>query len=187
MLLYSPRILKLDASGTPNKWINFEEVAYHHAKGNVLWTLGEQMTLRGGHNKDGVQSTLDVPSIMALKGCMKARQRSTVALERPSLFRRDRFTCAYCGKVFHEDDLRMEHIYPQARGGKLVWENIVSACEPCNSRKACRTPEEAKMPLLYVPYVPNAFEGFILTNRRILADQMEFLIAGVGKHSRLLL
>ena len=186
-MTHSPRILKLDASGTPNKWVTYEEVAFHHAKGNILWTLGDLMTLRGGHNNEGIQSTLDVPSIMAVRGRMKMRQRSIIPLEKQSLFRRDRHTCAYCGNVFHEDQLRMEHIYPHARGGKLVWSNIVSACEPCNSRKACRTPEEARMPLLYVPYVPDAFEGFILTNRRILADQMEFLMAGVAKHSRLLL
>jgi hypothetical protein len=41
------------------------------------------------------------------------------------------------------------------------------------------------MPLLYVPYVPNRHEHFILRNRRILADQMEYLLAGVPRTSRL--
>ena len=41
------------------------------------------------------------------------------------------------------------------------------------------------MPLIYVPYVPNRNETFILTNRRILADQMEWLLGGVPAHSRL--
>ena len=51
--------------------------------------------------------------------------------------------------------------------------------------KANRSPERAGMPLLYVPYVPNRHEHFILRNRRILADQMEYLLAGVPKTSRL--
>ncbi|HET6828395.1 MAG TPA: HNH endonuclease, partial [Ramlibacter sp.] len=52
-------------------------------------------------------------------------------------------------------------------------------------RKSNRTPEQARMPLLYTPYVPSLWEDFILRNRRILADQMEFLMAHLPKNSRL--
>jgi hypothetical protein len=55
--------------------------------------------------------------------------------------------------------------------------NVVTACRSCNHRKGNRTPEQAHMPLLYAPYVPSLWEDFILRNRRILADQMEFLMA----------
>jgi 5-methylcytosine-specific restriction endonuclease McrA len=64
--------------------------------------------------------------------------------------------------------------------------NVVTACRPCNHRKSSRTPEQAHMPLLYTPYVPSLWEDFILRNRRILADQMEFLMAHVPSSSRLL-
>ncbi len=63
--------------------------------------------------------------------------------------------------------------------------NVVTACRACNHRKANRTPAQAKMPLLYTPYVPTLWEDFILRNRRILADQMEFLRAHVPRNSRL--
>jgi hypothetical protein len=63
--------------------------------------------------------------------------------------------------------------------------NVVTACQSCNHRKGNRTPEQAKMPLLYTPYIPSLWEDFILRNRRILADQMEFLLAHVPKSSRL--
>jgi hypothetical protein len=79
----------------------------------------------------------------------------------------------------------MEHVTPSSRGGSTVWQNVVSACRACNQRKGNRTPESAGMPLLYVPYVPNRHEAFILANRRIVADQMNFLLAGVPRHSRL--
>ena len=63
--------------------------------------------------------------------------------------------------------------------------NLVTADRYCNGRKGNRTPEEAKMPLLYAfPYIPNRNEAFILTNRRILADQADFLARGVSTHSR---
>ena len=63
--------------------------------------------------------------------------------------------------------------------------NVVPAGRACNHRKGPLTTEQAHMPLLYAPYVPSRWEDFILRNRRILADQMEFLLAHVPKSSRL--
>jgi len=71
------------------------------------------------------------------------------------------------------------------KGGAASWMNLVTACKACNHRKADRTPEAAGMKLHYVPYVPNRYEAFILSNRKILADQMEFLLHGVPKSSRM--
>src|SRR5256885_9460463 len=75
--------------------------------------------------------------------------------------------------VFHENDLTREHIVPISAGGGHQWMNLVTACRSCNHRKGARTPEQARMPLLYTPYIPSLWEDFILRNRRILADQME--------------
>jgi 5-methylcytosine-specific restriction endonuclease McrA len=65
--------------------------------------------------------------------------------------------------------------------------NVVTSCRDCNSEKGHKSLKEARMELLYLPYVPSHFENMILQNRNILADQMEYLIAGVPKHSRILL
>ena len=83
------------------------------------------------------------------------------------------------------DDLTREHIVPFAQQGIDNWMNVVTACKPCNHRKSSRTPEQARMPLLYAPYVPSLWEDFILRNRRILADQMEFLMMHLPLSSRL--
>ena len=66
-----------------------------------------------------------------------------------------------------------QHIVPISKGGATSWMNLVAACKACNNRKANRTPEAAGMKLHYVPYVPNRYEAFILSHRKILADQME--------------
>jgi 5-methylcytosine-specific restriction endonuclease McrA len=63
--------------------------------------------------------------------------------------------------------------------------NVVTACKPCNGDKDSKTLKESGMELLYVPYVPNHFENMILQNRNILADQMEYLMSGIPKHSRI--
>ncbi|NMM09018.1 MAG: HNH endonuclease, partial [Polaromonas sp.] len=107
-------------------------------------------------------------------------------LTNSKLFARDRNVCAYCGGHFVEEHLTREHIIPFAQNGVDIWMNVVTACRPCNHRKSSRTPEQADMPLLYTPYVPSLWEDFILRNRRILADQMEFLMSHLPKSSRLL-
>ena len=112
--------------------------------------------------------------------------RSAPALTNPKLFSRDRHVCAYCGGCFAAEDLTREHIVPTSRGGNDSWMNCITACRGCNGRKGNRLPEEARMTLLYLPYTPSLHEDMILRGRRIVIDQMEFLMASVPKHSRLL-
>jgi hypothetical protein len=74
-----------------------------------------------------------------------------------------------------------------SRGGSDSWENVVTACYRCNNQKGSRTPEEwGKHNLLAVPYVPNKAEYLFLQNRRIVADQQEFLMARFRKGSQLI-
>lgn len=182
-------ILVLDAGGTPRRWIGVEEAAGYYCKRQVAWDLGaHSFTLRGGISRaSGLRSSLTLRSIVAVRSDSgrRAPPGAVPALSREMLFARDCHVCAYCGSRLRPSELTAEHVRPQSRGGKSSWTNLVSACKPCNLRKGDRTPEQARMPLLYVPYVPNLHEAFILRNRRILADQMEFLMAGVPAHSRL--
>lgn len=179
----------VDSAGTPIRWAGIHKALTYYASGKVVTELGQnQFTLTGGVNDEtGLVSKLSANSIVMIRGRHQLPHgMNCVTLNKYSLFRRDRHLCAYCGGVFKDEDLTMEHIIPLSRGGHSRWMNMVTACRSCNVRKGNRTPEEAKMPLLYTPYVPNRFEGFILRNRRILADQMQFLLASVPRHSRLL-
>jgi 5-methylcytosine-specific restriction endonuclease McrA len=101
------------------------------------------------------------------------------------LFVRDRQVCAYCGHRHHLDDLTREHIVPTSRGGHDTWTNCITACRNCNGRKGNRTLNELGWSLYYLPYMPSLHEDMILRGRRIVADQMEFLLASVPAHSRL--
>jgi 5-methylcytosine-specific restriction endonuclease McrA len=83
------------------------------------------------------------------------------------------------------DELTREHIVPLSRGGRDHWMNVVTSCRGCNHHKGNRLPEEANLDLLYAPYIPSLWEDFILRNRRILEDQMEFLMAHLPRGSRL--
>lgn len=180
-------ILKLNKQGVPANWISVEHAALYYAKDLVIYEGGSnKVTLRGGiQSKSGIQSVLDINSIISVKGKI-SEEKKFVPFNRKMLFKRDKCLCAYCGFTYPEDKLEIEHVIPQSKGGKTKWTNVVTACRSCNSRKDDRTPEEAGMKLIYVPYTPNKYETFILANRKILADQMEFLLSGVPKHSRLI-
>ncbi len=182
-------ILKLDVSGLPEGWISPQEAAGFYATATVAWTLGEPwMTLRGGYNRMlERRSLMPLHPIIAIKGRSRnpAGHDTVPALTRRTLIRRDRNLCGYCGLVFDERDLTTDHIMPASRGGAHVWTNVLSACRRCNHGKSDRTPEEWGHLPLFVAYTPNKYEGLILSNRRVLADQLEFLLAGVPKNSRL--
>ena len=182
-------VLQLDIQGTPQAWISLEHAALHVATGSVAWTDGDGplATLRGGFNvARGRQSLVDVHPIIALHGASRVNLFDVApALGREKLLRRDRLTCAYCGQSFAERDLQCEHIVPASRGGRCTWMNLVTACGACNARKADRTPEEAGMPLVYLPYVPSRFEAFLLEGRSIRADVHEWLASRLPKGSRL--
>ncbi|MBV8125372.1 MAG: HNH endonuclease [Burkholderiaceae bacterium] len=181
-------VLQLDISGRPQAWISTKEAAVIYASGGVAWTLGDPChVLRGGlQRRTGLQSRIEVHAIIAVRGAVPSRAwRQTPALTNPKLFARDRHVCAYCGHRFETDLLTREHIQPSSRGGADSWMNCITACKGCNGRKGNRLPEEAHMSLMYLPYVPSLHEDMILRGRRILTDQMEFLLASVPRNSRL--
>lgn len=186
-----PLVLQLDMAGNPHRWITYKDSAVHYAKNLVAWEAAPvEFVLRGGKSRlTGEQSTLTVNTIIAVKGQMspkRMRDMNRVPLENKALFRRDHYLCAYCGETFPHKELSCDHVTPRSQGGPNTWMNVVTACTQCNKKKDNMTPEEAGMQLLYVPYVPNRAEWLILENRKILADQMEFLLARVPKESRLL-
>ncbi|MBM0103244.1 HNH endonuclease [Steroidobacter sp. S1-65] len=155
----------------------------------IAWATGtNEFLLRGGRQRaTGIQSLIRANSIIAIKGkdYIVRNFDHVPMLTKDMLLARDRHICAYCARRFKAAELDMEHIQPRSKGGEDSWMNLVAACKACNHRKADRTPEAAGMKLHYVPYVPNRYEAFILSNRKILADQMEFLLQGVPRNSRL--
>lgn len=181
-------ILTLDASGQPRKWVSYETAITYHAKNMVVWRLGDTIVhYHGGIQNNGIRSVIDSTSIIAVKGTgYNVHNYGNVVLTNKTLFGRDRHVCAYCGGHFTSSRLSRDHIVPVSKGGRDVWMNVVTSCIKCNLKKGNKLLETTDLELLYVPYVPNHYERLILENRNILADQMEYLIAGVPKHSRLL-
>ena len=174
------RFLGLDAHGRALDWLSWQDATCLYARGAVAWTLGDPcLEVRGGTCRaSGERSILRLHPIIAARGHARPGAIDpTPALSNAALFARDHYLCLYCGCDYPRAALTRDHVQPVSKGGQDVWENVVSACFHCNSRKGNRTPQQANMPLLAVPYRPSWIEHLILSNRNILADQMAFLKA----------
>jgi len=101
----------------------------------------------------GVSKSYRAPEIILLSRFDKLPEQK-IHFSRRTIYRRDQNTCQYCDKRPGTAELTIDHIVPKSHGGKTNWDNCVLCCVSCNTRKANRTPEQAKMKLLRKPYRP---------------------------------
>lgn len=101
----------------------------------------------------GVAFRMRVPEVITLMEYDRV-PTNAVTFSRRNIYKRDRFTCQYCGDQPGSEELTIDHVQPRSRGGTSTWENCVLACLECNKRKADRTPLEADMPLKKLPVRP---------------------------------
>ena len=185
----SVRILRINTAGSPIEWLSWQDAVCLHARELVSWTYGEEvMDVRGGFSRfTGEQTVVTLNSIMACKGKVFDNGRRQPPLTNRALFKRDNYTCLYCGNVFKHEDLSRDHVKPVSKGGKDVWTNVVTSCKRCNARKGNSNLADITMDLLALPYQPNHAEFLALSHSgRILGDQMAFLKRQFSSNSRLL-
>lgn len=94
-----------------------------------------------------------LPSVARLRKPV-AGYKKGVKFSRVNVMTRDGFQCQYCGRRLPMAELNYDHVVPRIKGGKTVWENIVTSCYICNDRKGARSPEQAGMRLLRKPFKP---------------------------------
>jgi 5-methylcytosine-specific restriction endonuclease McrA len=191
MLDLQQQILRTDAAGMPMEWIDYREAVKLHFLGVIAYSCGSTVfQIRGGINAlTRRRSIVEVNSIIATYGnsrsIQKMRREYAPPLNNRTLFQRDGHFCLYCGGHFRKRDLSRDHVTPVSQNGNDSWNNVVTACIRCNSHKAGRTPEEAQMELLAIPFTPTHAEYIYLQGRNVLADQMEFLRAHFPRTSPL--
>lgn len=143
------RTLLLTPWMAPHKIISWERAV-------VLFVLGKVDVLEEYDEEIRSRSfALRTPAVVRLrKGGVTTKQ--AVRFSRINVYTRDGFRCQYCGEKKSSRELNYDHVIPRTRGGRTVWENIVSSCYPCNDRKGGRTPEEAGMKLRKKPFKPSS-------------------------------
>lgn len=97
---------------------------------------------------------IKMPAVVRLITAFR-RHKQKVKFSRHNILARDRWKCQYCGIKVKTQDMTMDHVVPRSQGGVTCWENIVTSCEPCNAKKADRTPQQAGMRLKKQPKRPN--------------------------------
>jgi 5-methylcytosine-specific restriction endonuclease McrA len=140
---------------------NFEplNVCNTHRAIGLIFSGKADLVMNGRGYIQTVTQSIPIPSVIRLEQ-MIHRPRLQLKLTRREVFRRDNYTCQYCGR--HSNDLTVDHIMPKHLGGAHIWTNVVAACPSCNHRKGGRKLNEVQMTLLHVPKEPpsNAYSLF---------------------------
>jgi len=117
----------------------------------TLYTWDDWATIRPKNGEDvihaGRGNTFRIPEIILLSHYNKMPHQR-VHFSRRTIYKRDNFTCQYCGCKPGSEELTIDHVVPRAQGGLTEWTNCVLACVQCNSQKAARRPEQAFRHLL---------------------------------------
>jgi 5-methylcytosine-specific restriction endonuclease McrA len=188
MVPLQQQVLRTDGAGMPLEWIDYQQAVRLYHGEQVAYSCGTLLyRIHGGISaRTGRRSVVEVNSIIATFGTNRSLHKGYVPpLNNSTLFRRDAHMCLYCGQHFRVSELSRDHVTPISQRGEDTWCNVVTACKRCNNHKAGRTPEQAGMQLLAIPFRPTHAEYVYLKGRRVLADQMEFLQAHFPRSSPL--
>ena len=158
LLLNSP-VLVLNQNYQPLNVCNVRRAIVLLGRGKA------EIIINGRGHIRTISLLVQVPSVIRLV-YMVRRPLVRRRLSRRAIFYRDGFRCQYCGK--ESKNMTLDHIMPRSRGGPHVWENVVSACIPCNHRKAGLTPKEANMRMLKKPTAPRPNPYYMFHHRSIL-------------------
>ncbi|MCV9386777.1 HNH endonuclease [Reichenbachiella ulvae] len=109
-----------------------------------------------------VDATFEKPTVIKINRYINVPYRGVV-LTRQNLFKRDNNCCQYCGS---RENLTIDHLIPRSRGGRSVWDNLVTACKHCNAKKGDMTPDQAGLKLARLPYRPT----YIMFLRNSMGD-----------------
>jgi len=156
---------------------NFEPINICNTRRAIGLILGGKaaMVLNGRGYIHTVTQLIPQPSVIRLEH-MIHRPRLQVKLTRREVFRRDNFTCQYCGR--HISNLTVDHVLPKHLGGEHTWTNVVAACPACNHHKGGRRLEEAHMALLHKPVIPPSSALYIFGHHLTENGEWEPFING---------
>lgn len=119
--------------------------------------------------------TIACPAVIRLRYMVHAPRHRVAAVSRRAVLVRDEYRCQYCGSRADSID----HVVPRSRGGRDVWDNLAAACQPCNSSKRDRTPDEAGMRLIRPCRAPRA-TAWIVVGGALVPDTWKPYLAIAG-------
>jgi 5-methylcytosine-specific restriction endonuclease McrA len=165
---YNRKCLLLNSDYSPISIIDWKKAIIWHIKSKLNNSYGIEII--DFYDNDYIicpNQKMKIPSIAKIKKYVKSCPESVI-FSRKNVFLRDDYTCQYCGQKKIISELTYDHVIPKSKwirnksdSNPTSWTNIATACKQCNRRKRNRTPEEAKMPLINLPYKPNKSKKYL--------------------------
>lgn len=137
-----------------------------------------------GQRIHGPRIAILVPKVLVLSDYDRM-PRLEVRFSRHNVFLRDKFTCQYCAKVLPETQLNLDHVTPREKGGRTTWENIVTSCFRCNTRKANKLPDVAGMHPRSKPFAPRWQPLFGLRENGLADESWDLFLGKQRDETRL--
>ena len=156
---------------------NFEPINVCNMRRAVCLMVMEKASLvqNGRGEFRSVNLSLPKPSVIRLQQ-MIHKPRALVKLTRKEVFRRDNYTCQYCGS--NSRDMTIDHVEPKHLGGTHIWTNVVTACSHCNHKKGGRTLQQSGMRILKTPQEPPSSALYLYDHFLHLYDDWEPFLKG---------
>ena len=157
------RVLVLDQSYLPHRIVSWQRAVC------LLFDGKAEVVEEGIGTIRSPSIEIAMPSVVRLLVRPRSTRRPSIRFSRINVMTRDGFRCQYCGTRRAMRELNYDHVLPRSRGGRTTWENVVTACYPCNTRKGDRTPAESGMLLQRTPVKP---AWLPITSHRIVLQRI---------------
>lgn len=144
--------------------LNADDSFLHYIKVFRAWQLIKNNKAMPYHPdiKHFIMQSFDtiikIPAVIRLLDYVRKKYKGHVDCQRRNVFIRDNFTCCYCLKKLKNHECTLDHVIPKDQKGQSTWENLVTSCEECNSKKRNRTPRQAGMVMHFPAYQPTIME-----------------------------
>jgi 5-methylcytosine-specific restriction endonuclease McrA len=142
-----------------NSWYLPHAIIPWHAAIKLVYEKTVDVVAEYSETISSPSVTWQMPAVVRLRKPHRAR-RAGVKFSRMNVYLRDRFTCQYCGQRFEWEELSYDHVVPRTHGGRTNFQNITTACKPCNTRKADRSCDEAGMFPRTLPIKPDSLPHY---------------------------
>lgn len=172
------RILVVDRSYRPIEVQDWTDALPEVIKGR--YTVLEY----GNVTVNSAYKTWTLPEIVIASTNLRVSKK--VKFNEDSLFGRDNYTCAYCGKKFNSSKLSVDHIHPKKLKGTNTWGNCITACKKCNGRKGHKTLNELGVNLKFHPIIPENTLEFSIFTMNLKDEWLDYLPRTISNYARFL-
>ena len=133
---------------------SYEPLMVINAKRAVILSITDKVEVLENYSDtiSSVNLTMFLPSVIRVRNYVRFK-KNTISLSRKNIFKRDNNTCQYCGN--NNGLMTIDHIVPKNKGGRDLWENLVTACSNCNTSKGNKLLKDSELNLLRQPKKPS--------------------------------